>query len=420
MASLALGIALVGCKGGSTCRTGEATDVRATSDARVVGVGVLGHHEIRVADLPHPGGETATNGPTVIARPAGANLVMPEGFTIAPFAEGIFKGPRWVTVAPDGDVFVADAGAGSLIVLRDTDGDGRSDAHFTFATGQNRPFGLAFHDAWLYVANTDRVVRFRYRPGQTAAEGEPELVTELPSGGYNAHWTRNVAFNPEGTKLYVTVGSETNADEEPEPRASVLEMNPDGSGRRVFAYGTRNPLGLAFHPETRTLWAVVQERDGRGEDLVPDYATELKDGGFYGWPFGYMGRREDPAHRNMRPSLVRQTLDPDVLIQAHSATMSIVFYQGSMFPQEYVNDAFVALHGSWNRQKRTGYKLVRIRMNHGRPVGGYDDFAIGFMLGQERCEVWGRPVGLAVAKDGSLLMVDDGNMLVWTIRYKSP
>ncbi|WP_394828576.1 PQQ-dependent sugar dehydrogenase [Pendulispora albinea] len=414
VAGCSLGLALIGCKGPQRSVVCGPADPRA---APVFGVSALGHYDIKSAELPPVHEDSTENAPNVIPRPAGASLILPEGFSAAPFAEGLFKRPRWLAVAPNGDVFVADADADSILVLRDTDGDGRADAHFVFATDQKKPFGMAFHEGWLYVGHTDKVVRFRYAPGQTAASGPPEKITELPGRGYREHWTRNVAIH--NGKLYVTIGSKSNAEEEPAPRASVLEMNLDGSDRRTFVSGTRNPIGLAFHPETHALWAVVQERDHRGEDLVPDYVTELKPGAFYGWPYGYIGRRQDPAHQNEHTEEVRTMADPDVLLQAHSAAMGLVFYQGSMFPEEYKNDAFVALHGSWNRVKRTGYKIVRIRMKQGRPIGGYDDFAVGWMLGEDRCDVWGRPVGLAVAKDGALLVADDGGHLIWSIRYAS-
>jgi glucose/arabinose dehydrogenase len=376
----------------------------------------LKHWEVRAADLPQPSLNTLENPPRVVARPAGASLVMPPGFDAKIYADG-FSRARWMAVAPNGDVFVTDAAAGTLIVLRDADGDGRPEGRFTFASGLALPFGIAFHGSYVYVANTNAVVRFAYADGQTQATGAPETVTTLPGQGYNQHWTRNVAFSPDGSKMYVTVGSQTNHDVEPEPRASVLEMNPDGSGRRTFASGTRNPVGLAFHPQTKALWVGVQERDGLGDDLAPDYITQLRDGGFYGWPYSYAGSNPDPHHTGERPDLVQSAIVPDVLIQAHSSALGLVFYDGKMFPGEYTGDAFVALHGSWNRSKRTGYKLVRVRMKDGRPVGGYDDFLVGWMLDESRAEVWGRPVGLAVAKDGALLVADDGANVIWRVTY---
>ncbi len=381
-------------------------------------VAPLAHYDITPASLPAPNeAEDAVNPPRVVARPEGARLNMPPGFKAEMFAEGGFKRLRWITVAPNGDVFVADSEAGQIIILRDKNRDGAAEERFTFASGLKQPFGMAFWKDYFYVGNTDAVVRFRYQPGQTEATGAPEKITDLPGRGYREHWTRNLEFNPEGTKLYVTIGSQSNVDAEPEPRASILEMNPDGTARRIFASGTRNPIGLAFNPMTKRLWSAVQERDRLGDDLVPDYVTEIKDGGFYGWPFSYVGQNVDPRRRGERPDLVRQSIVPDVLIQAHSAVLGMIFYTGNMFPAEYRGDAFVALHGSWNRSRRTGYKIIRIKFRDGKPVGGYDDFLTGWMLDEDRREVWGRPVGLAMLADGSMLITDDGTNKVWRVTY---
>jgi len=265
------------------------------------------------------------------------------------------------------------------------------------------------------------VVRFRYKAGQTKAEGPPEKICSLPGQGYRQHWTRNVVFRPDGAKMYVTVGSQTNVSVESEPmRAAISEFNPDGTGHRLLATGTRNPIGLAFQPGTGKLWAAVQERDGLGDDLPPDYVTQIKDGGFYGWPFAYAGPHEEPRHKGERPDLVQKAIVPDVLVQAHSSVLGLVFYDGPIFPPEYRGDAFVAMHGSWNRSKRTGYKIARIRFKDGRPVGGYDDFLTGWMLDENSNEVWGRPVGLLVLKDGSLLIAEDGAKKIWRVTYRAP
>jgi glucose/arabinose dehydrogenase len=375
------------------------------------------HTEIRFEDLPPPHvGPIADNEARVIPRPPNAELHVPNGFAIHPFAEGGFDNPRWMALAPNGDVFLADSERGSIWLLRDTKGSGVADVRSEFLKGLTQPFGLAFHDRWLYVGDTDEVLRFPYEPGQVAGDRRAgERITQLPGHGYHQHWTRNVVFSPDGTKLYVSVGSETNDDDDPEPRASILVMNPDGSDRHIFARGLRNPVGLAFHPATGRLWATVEERDDLGDDLVPDYLTEVKPGAFYGWPFAYLGPHEDPSHRGERPALVAETVAPDLLVQAHSAVLGLVFYQGAMFPADCKGDAFVALHGSWNRSRRTGYKVVRVPFREGRPVGGYDDFVTGWMIDEASRDVWGRPVGLLVAADGALLVADDGANLIWRV-----
>jgi glucose/arabinose dehydrogenase len=379
----------------------------------------LRHYEIKVADLPpaevHRG---PVNFSRIIPRPDGADLTLPPGFQIDVFAEGDLKRPRWLALAPNGDVFVAESEGNRISILRDSNGDGRVDQRFVFADGLAHPFGMAFWRDYLYVGDTDAVVRFKYRPGQTKAEGSPEKIADLPMNGYREHWTRNVIFNPSGTKIYVTVGSKSNVDAGEEPmRAAISEFNPDGTGHRIYASGTRNPIGLAFNPTSGRLWAAVQERDLIGDELVPDYVTAVTEGAFYGWPYGYIGQHEDPRRKNERPDLVKKAVVPDVLIQAHSAVLGLAFYEGEMFPGEYRGDAFVALHGSWNRSKRTGYKIIRIKFKNGKPVGGYDDFITGWMLGEDKPEVWGRPVGLLVLKDGSMLITDDGANKIWRVTY---
>jgi glucose/arabinose dehydrogenase len=379
----------------------------------------LGHYDIKASDLPPPKIENDVNNPPrVIPAPAGAKLNMPPGFQITTFAEGGFTRPRWMALAPNGDVFVSDSEAGKVIVLRDANKDGVAEERFVFAEGLKQPFGIAFWRDYVYVGNTNAVTRYKYKSGQTKAEGPAEKLADLPGEGYREHWTRNILFSPDGKKMYVTVGSESNVSVEPDTmRATITEFNPDGTGKRTYASGTRNPIGLAWLPGTRTMWAAVQERDRLGDDLVPDYVTEIKDGGFYGWPYGYMGF-EDPRRKGERPDLLAKTLTGNVLIQAHSAILGLTFYQGRMFPNEYRGDAFVALHGSWNRTKRTGYKIVRIRFKNGKPVGGYDDFITGWMLSPDSRDVWGRPVGLLVLGDGSMLITDDGADKIWRVTYK--
>ncbi len=378
----------------------------------------LKHYNITLKDLPPPEVQKGpVNFSKVIARPEGAELTAPKGFSVTEFAVDLKK-PRWMQVAPNGDVFVAESEAGQISILRDSNNDGKADERFVFATGLARPFGMAFQNDYLYVGNTDAVVRFKYKAGQTKSEGEAEKIASLPMNGYREHWTRNLIFSADGKKLYVTVGSKTNVDAGEEPmRAAISEMNPDGSASRLFATGLRNPLGLAWNPTTKQLWVAVQERDLIGNDLVPDYVTSVKDGGFYGWPYAYIGPNEDPRRKGEQPDLVKKAMVPDVLIQAHSAILGLVFYEGKMFPADYQGDAFAALHGSWNRDKRTGYKIVRIKFKNGKPVGGYDDFVSGWMLGEDKAEVWGRPVGLLLLKDGSLLITDDGANKIWRVTY---
>jgi glucose/arabinose dehydrogenase len=379
----------------------------------------LAHYHIRPQDLP-PADHTpsADNAPQVIPQPPDAKLTMPPGFEAATFAEGGFERPRWMALAPNGDVFLADADANTVIVLRDKDKDGKAEERFTFASGLLKPFGMAFRPGWFYVANTNGIVRFKYNDGQTAAEGEPEKIADLPGRGYREHWTRNIKFSPDGAWLYVTIGSESNGDPEPEPRATIQRMNPDGTGRETVATGTRNPVGLDFHPHTKRLWAAVQERDKLGDDVPPEYVTEIKGGGFYGWPYAYTGPIEDPRHKGKRPDLVKRAIVPDVLIQAHSSVLGLEFYDGRMFPAAYKGGAFVALRGSGNRTKRTGYKLIHIPFKDGLPRGGYDDFLTGWMLGEDKKEVWGRPVGLLELADGSLLVTDDAAKKVWRVSYR--
>ncbi|MFZ4985884.1 MAG: PQQ-dependent sugar dehydrogenase [Blastocatellia bacterium] len=377
---------------------------------------------IRPDALPKPFETKAVaNGPRTAPAPPGAKLEVPAGFEIKVFAEGDFQNPRWMIEGPNGDLFLADSRANKIFLFRDLNKDGRIDnatERFEFASGLNQPFGMAINQGWFYVGNTSNVVRFKYEVGQTAVAGNGEKVVDLPGQGYRQHWTRNLLFSRDGRKLLVSVGSESNVSEESDPRrAAISEYNPDGSGHRIFASGIRNPIGLAWNPTSGQLWTAVNERDGLGDDLVPDYVTSVRDGGFYGWPYSYIGRNEDPRQAGKRPDLVAKAVVPDVLIEPHAAALGLAFYNGKMFPREYVGDAFVALHGSWNRALRSGYKVVRIPFRDGRPVGGYENFLTGWVPDEKGREVWGRPVGVTVIRDGSLLVVDDGGNRVWRITY---
>ncbi|HYP54594.1 MAG TPA: PQQ-dependent sugar dehydrogenase, partial [Pyrinomonadaceae bacterium] len=372
--------------------------------------------------------ESVDNGPRLVARPEGAWPKAPAGFKVEEFAAGL-QNPRLVRVAPNGDVFGVESRAGRVRVLRAAKGAGRAATNEVFASGLHRPFGVAFYPPgpdprYVYVANTGSVVRFPYRAGDTKARGPAEtVVPDLPGGGQlrgGGHWTRDVVFTNDGRKMYVSVGSLTNVWENPkaneERRAAILEYNPDGTGGRVFTTGIRNAVGLAVHPETGELWASVNERDGLGDDLVPDYITRVRDGGFYGWPWFYLGPNQDPRHPAARPELRDKSLVPDVLIQSHSASLQMEFYTGRQFPEEFRGDAFASLHGSWNRARRTGYKVIRVPLQRtGAPTGEYEDFLVGYVTPSG--DVWGRPVGVAVARDGALLVTDDGSNTVWRVSY---
>ena len=321
-------------------------------------------YQYNAKDLPKPFASKSVRKPSkLVKQPENATLQMPKGFKIDVFAEGDFIYPRWMALAPNGDVFVADPQrrrfdgkrTDRIIVLRDTDKDGKVDKRFIWSEKLSQPFGMAFHKGWFYVANTDFVVRFKYKNGQTETSDEPEQIIKLTEGGYRQHWTRNIIFSPSGDKLYVSIGSTGNYQPETdERRAAINEYNPDGSGHRIYAGGLRNPIGLAFNPKNGELWTAVNERDRLGNDLVPDFVTSVKDGAFYGYPYAYIGQNPEPRLNGARPDLIKKSIVPDVLVTSHSAALGIVFNNGKMFPKKYHGDAFVAFHGSWNREKLTG------------------------------------------------------------------
>lgn len=372
-------------------------------------------------NLPAPyATESTKKSSSIVDQPENATLKVPKNFQVNVFAEGDFEKPRWMTLAPNGDVFVADSHADSIVILRDKNKDGVAEERFIFADNLSQPFGMAFHKDWFYVANTDSVVRFKYKDGQTKADGEPEKLIELTRGGYNQHWTRNIIFSPDGTKLYVSIGSEHNASvEEDSRRAAISVYDTNGKNHKLFATGLRNPIGLAFNPANGELWTAVNERDGLGDELVPDYVTSVKENGFYGYPYSYIGKNKDPRLKEQNDELVNRAIVPDVLLTSHSAALGIVFYNGKMFPSEYNGDAFVALHGSWNREKLTGYKIIRVNFENGKLVSNsYEDFLSGWLPDETSSEVWGRPVGLLVNADGSLLIADDGANKIWRVSYK--
>ncbi len=405
------------------CQKDEAAKPKAPAGGslpKAINVDQPAAYRVDQDDLPKPyHTESAMRGSRMVPMPANAELTVPKGFKVNLFAEGGFQYPRWMALAPNGDVFVTDSRANSVIVLRDKDKDGVAEERFIFSDKLSQPFGIAFHKEWLYIANTDAVVRFSYKPGQTAAAGEPERLVELTAGGYNQHWTRNILFSPDGSKMFVSIGSATNVSVEADPkRAAISVYDPDGKNHRIYASGLRNPIGLAWNPADGTLWTAVNERDGLGDDLVPDYVTSVKEGGFYGWPYSYIGQNEDPRRKGENPELVKRSIVPDVLVTSHSAALGIQFYTGTMFPEEYRGDAFVAFHGSWNRQKLTGFKIVRIDFRNGKLAGNsYQDFVTGWLPDPDSNEVWGRPVGLLVNADGSLLIADDAGKKIWRVSY---
>ena len=384
--------------------------------------------KITLADLPKPyATESVDNGADVVRRPSDAWPQAPAGFKVQQFASKL-DNPRLLRTAPNGDVFLAESDAGEIKIFRGLTSDGKPEQTQVFASGLNKPFGIAFYPPgpnpeWVYVGNTDSVVRFPYRNGDLKARGASQKLADLPGGGRlrgGGHWTRDIAFSPDGKKMYVSVGSHSNVDDTDNNsveyhRADILEFNPDGSGERVYASGIRNAVGIAVHPQTGELWASVNERDGLGENLPPDYITHVQDGGFYGWPWYYMGGHVDPRHQDKHPDLRARMLNPDVLLQPHNASLEMTFYDGKQFPTQYQGDIFAAEHGSWNKSARTGYEVVRVPLHQGHATGEYEDFLTGFVTKDGK--VWGRPVGVAVAKDGSLLVSDDGSNSIWRVSY---
>ncbi|MGQ0740705.1 MAG: PQQ-dependent sugar dehydrogenase [Alphaproteobacteria bacterium] len=356
---------------------------------------------------------SVSNSPETISRPANSMLKVPAGFSANLFADGL-EHPRWLAVAGNGDVFLAESDAGKITLLRDANGDGRAESRTTYAEGFDRPHGMAIRNGYFYVADTEAVWRFPYKDSDRKAAKRTRLTTQSFGSGWG-HWTRNIAFDSKG-RLFIAIGSRSNKAEEEAPRATVQVF--DNGRMRTFASGLRNPVGIAFYPGTDTLYVAVNERDGLGDGLVPDYLTHVVAGGFYGWPFSYIGKHPDPDYGKKRPDLVAKSITPDLLFEAHSAALGLVFYTAGQFPASYKGDAFVALHGSWNSAKPIGYKVVHVPFKNGKPEGGYYNFAVGFWAkGKETAQVWGRPVGLAVAKDGSLLVADDAGRAVWRIAY---
>jgi glucose/arabinose dehydrogenase len=379
---------------------------------------------IKPADLPQPyATESSTNRSTVVDRPADAWPKAPDGFKVDLMATGL-DNPRQIVTAPNGDLFLAESEPGRIRVLRGVTPDGKAQTSQVFASDLTMPYGIAFYPPgpnpqYIYVGNTNSVVRFPYRNGDLKARGPAEMIASLPGGGRygGGHWTRNLAFSNDGKKLFVAVGSHANvADDKAEMnRADILEFNPDGSGQRIYAYGIRNASGLTVNRGTGQVWVSVNERDALGNNLPPDYITHVQEGGFYGWPWFYLGPNQDPRFAGKRADLKEKVIVPDVLLQSHSAPLSLVFYEGKQFPPEYRGDIFATSHGSWNRAPRTGYKIIRVSMRNQAAAGEYQDFVTGFVVND--ADVWGRPVGITVASDGSLVFTDDASNSVWRVSY---
>jgi glucose/arabinose dehydrogenase len=380
--------------------------------------------KITLKDLPPPYATTsAQNGPQKVPRPANAWPQVPPGFKVELYATSLAD-PRLIRTAPNGDFFVAQSDPGQIRIFRGITKDGKPQQISVFAEGLHSPFGINFYPPgpdpqWVYVGDTDAVLRFPYHNGDLKARGPAQKILDLPPNG--SHWTRDIQFTPDGKKMFVSVGSAENVDDADKVpaeknRADILVMNPDGSDMRIFAYGIRNAVGLAIDPTTHELWCSVNERDGLGDNLVPDYITHVQQGGFYGWPWWYMGGHQDPRFPGVHPELKNKVVTPDIILNPHNASLQMTFYTGHQFPAEYDGDIFAAEHGSWNRNVRVGYELIRVPLHHtGHATGEYEDFMTGFVV--DNNHVWGRPVGVTVAPDGSLLVTDDASGSIWRIVY---
>jgi glucose/arabinose dehydrogenase len=407
---------------GEEVLTGDAAKGDWTSDAPGV------RRKLTTSDLPQPyASESVRNQPHKVSQPEGAWPKVPEGFVVQKFASDL-DDPRMIRTAPNGDLFIAESKSDQIRVLRDADGDGKPEVNELFAKGLSQPFGIAFYPAgdnpeYVYIANTGSVVRFPYRSGDVHARGKSEtIIAKVSAGGLlegGGHWTRDIVFSKDGSKLYVSVGSHSNNDDDEieNRRARIFEYTPDGKNERVYASGIRNPVGIAIHPESGELWTSVNERDELGDHLVPDYITRVKENGFYGWPWYYLGGYQDPQHAGKHPELKDRVSVPDVLLQSHSASLGMTFYTADQFPKQYRGRAFAAEHGSWNRSHRTGYKVISLPMDGTKPTGQYEDFMTGFVKSDD--EVWGRPVAVATGRDGSLYVTDDGADVVWRVSYKA-
>jgi glucose/arabinose dehydrogenase len=386
------------------------------------------HTEVQTAvdslSLPAPfATESVEKRPDVVGWSDGVMPKAPEGFVVTKYADKL-DNPRWSYVAPNGDVFVAESGtkksADRITLLRDVNQDGVPEMREIFIEKLKQPLGMLVLKDYFYVANTNGLVRYPYKSGDTKITGKPEKILDLPAGGYNNHWTRNILSNADGSKLYISVGSGSNVAENgmdnEKRRANILEINPDGTGERIYAAGLRNPVGMDWAPGTNVLWTVVNERDKLGDELVPDYLTSVKQDGFYGWPYSYFGQHPDPRMKGERKDLVAKAIVPDVALGAHTASLGLAFYNKTKFPEKYRQGAFIGQHGSWNRSKISGYKVVFVPFKNGKPSGKPEDFLTGFIESEDK--VYGRPVGIAVLNDGSLLVNDDVGNTIWRVRVQ--
>ncbi|AWW32038.1 sorbosone dehydrogenase family protein [Echinicola strongylocentroti] len=374
--------------------------------------------------LPPPySSESVTNESKMVDWPEGGKPDAPEGFSVSLFAKDL-KHPRNSFVAPNGDVFVAESStknsADRITVFQDKDNDGDYEVQEVFLEGLNQPYGILVLGEYFYVANTDGLYRYPYQAGKAKMEAEGEKIVDLPAGGYNNHWTRNLLASPNGDKIYISVGSASNAGEygmdEEKRRARILQVNLDGSAEITYASGLRNPVGMSVNPLTGELWTAVNERDKLGNDLVPDYVTSVKKGGFYGWPYAYYGPIPDPRMEGEAPDLVSKTLVPDVPVGSHTASLGLTFYTHDAFPEKYQKGAFVGQHGSWNRKELSGYKVVFIPFSEGKPSGKPVDFLTGFISDADQSEVYGRPVDVTLMPDGGLLVNDDNGNRIWHVK----
>jgi glucose/arabinose dehydrogenase len=382
-----------------------------------------------INDLPEPYATAAVrNQSHVIGWPAGKTPTAPAGFVVNKYADGM-KSPRWIYVLPNNDVLVSCANTGNnsaniILLFRGMDKNGQPTMRDTFLSGLNQPFGMLLLGDNFYVANTDGISIYPYQTGQTKITAPGKKILDLPAGGYNNHWTRNLIANDKGTKIYVTVGSGSNVAEHGMAneyhRANIIEINPDGTGERVYASGLRNPVGMGWAPGSNKLWTAVNERDNLGDELVPDYMTSVKDGGFYGWPYSYFGQHVDPriTGKDQRPDLVKAAIIPDLALGSHTASLGLAFYTKKAFPERYQGGAFIGQHGSWNRSTLTGYRVAFVPFQMGKPAGEPEDFLTGFIANAQKSEVYGRPVGVTVLPDGSLLVADDASGVLWRVSAK--